>query len=112
MAPSSQAALSPRVADAEVISAATAVFGLLDVISETPSSPSTERNIELARRGAKTRLAELGLNRSDLAAANGLQSQCGTGPPPWRDDGPLAGNVVSFRRYMQGATNRHRPPRV
>jgi hypothetical protein len=82
------------------------------VISETPCSPSTEKNIEIARRGAEARLNELGLSRSDLTSAHRAEKPWATSPPPWRAGAPPAGNVVSLRRCAQGDTTRRRTPRV
>jgi hypothetical protein len=66
MASSPSAARTRPDVDADVLSAASAVFGALEVIAETTCSEATQRELDLAARDAHGCLSQLGATRSDL----------------------------------------------
>lgn len=67
MAPSQSAAPTRLLTDEqELIAAANALFGALELIAETPCSHDTQQNVLVATRAAHARLAEFGLTREDL----------------------------------------------
>jgi hypothetical protein len=83
MTVSPQAVRASYDVQTDVINAANAVLGVLELIAEAPCSESTERDVHRALSATEACLAELDLSRAELidgASANG------TGPPeppPW-----------------------------
>jgi hypothetical protein len=77
-----------------LIAAANTVFGVLELIVETPCSHDTQQNVLVATHAARGRLAELGLTRMDLmrSQAWGGQPQCAETP----DRPPRAGRVIRY----------------
>jgi hypothetical protein len=67
MAPCASAVLAKPVSDAEdLIAAANAVFGALELIAETHCGEETAQNVLEATLAANTRLEDLGITREDL----------------------------------------------
>jgi hypothetical protein len=67
MVPCHSAAPVKPVSDAdELVAAANAVFGVLELIAETPCSEETAQNVFEATHAAHMRLRDLGLTRKDL----------------------------------------------
>jgi hypothetical protein len=101
-----------QLIDSNVISAASAVFGALEVITETDCNDTTRRNIEAATEGAERCLAQLGLDRSaDLAAGPWDAPPFARGGPP-----PPGGTVVRLRHGLSAPARSTRatdpPPRA
>jgi hypothetical protein len=67
MAPSPSASPNKPLGDErELIAAANAVFGALELIAETPCRQETQRHVRAATDAANAKLEELGLTREDL----------------------------------------------
>jgi hypothetical protein len=83
----------------EVISAAGAVFGVLELIAETGGSPDTVENARIALRGADARLRELGLAREDLLGLGegDIFNDCPRPLHEHHSDGPQPPNVILLR---------------
>jgi hypothetical protein len=100
-----------QLIDSNVISAASAVFGALEVITETDCNDTTRRNIEAATEGAARCLAQLGLDRSDLVAGPWHAPALARGGPP-----PPGGTVVPLRHGLSAPARSTRatdpPPTV
>jgi hypothetical protein len=79
-----------RQLDNEFVAAASAVFGVLEVIGEDECSERTRENLAIARKGAERCLAELGLERDDLRGLSTAQ------PPGTSREAPGT-NVVPLR---------------
>jgi hypothetical protein len=76
MTPSPSAAPTRHLTDEqELIAGANAVFGVLELIVETPCSRDTQQNVLAATRGAHARLAELGFAREDLIPSHVREEQ-------------------------------------
>jgi hypothetical protein len=93
MAPSLSVVPTGRPSDEqELFAAANAVFGVLEMIVETPCSHDTQQNVLVATHAAHGRLAELGLTRTDLmrSQAWGGQPRCVETP----ELPPRAGRVI------------------
>ncbi len=69
MASNPQTASMLCSSEAEVMSAASAIFGALELIGETSCSESAKRNVEVAEYAVHAGLAELGLTQADLLQA-------------------------------------------
>lgn len=94
MAPSPSAApTGADVEESELVAAANAVFGALELIGEMPCSHETQQNVLLATRAAHARLAEFGLVREDLLHAQ-ARAEAGGGRQPERH--PRSGSVVDL----------------
>jgi hypothetical protein len=56
----------PQSEEQELTAAANAVFGVLELIAETPCSHETEQNVLAATHAANAQLEALGLTRENL----------------------------------------------
>jgi hypothetical protein len=101
MAPCASAVPARPVSEAEdLIAAASAVFGALEVIAETHCSEETEQNVLKATSAANARLHDLGLTREDLRTT---RFRCVPGAHE-RDLEPGSAMVVDITSRSSGRT--------
>lgn len=96
MAPSPSAA---NAEESELIAAASAVFGALELIGEMPCSHETQQNVLLATRAAHASLAEVGLVREDLLHPQ-ARAEARRARQPERH--PRSGSVVDLPARRSG----------
>lgn len=107
MAPSPGALSKSRVdADADLISSAAAVFGVLDVIDEMATDSETRNRTTRARRSAEAALRDCGLGHEYIRASDewcyrGLGARAttrssGKSTDPLRGQHELGGEILPF----------------
>lgn len=110
---SARVTCQPRPVPEEVISAAGAVFGVLELIGETGASGDTVENARIALRGADARLRQLGLAREDLHDLGELEipGGCSGAVHEYTADGSHPPNVIPLRppagRSQRELSGRH-----
>jgi hypothetical protein len=93
----------------DVINAANAVLGALELIAEAPCSESTGRDVHRALRGAEACLAELDLSRAELIEGAAAKDTDPPERPPWIPQACKDTSSTGFGVVLPLRTRRSRP---